>query len=140
MKQARNYTRKEVETLADMAAKTSTEDAARQAGLLPKALRSVFIRHCVSVRDLKRERQAEEARPGFGLFRIPATTPAVIYGKAAVEVLAASNGCSWPIGDPAARDFHFCGGRKVFGKSYCAEHLEQSRPERKTKTPAEARV
>ena len=140
MKQARNYTRAEVEALADIAAKTSTDDAARQAGMLPKTLRSVFIRHCVSVRALKRERQAEEARPAFGLFRIPATTPAVIYGKAAVEVLAASNGCSWPIGDPAERDFHFCGGRKVFGKSYCAEHLEQSRPERKTKTPAEARV
>jgi GcrA cell cycle regulator len=30
--------------------------------------------------------------------------------------------CMWPIGHPSDDDFHFCGGRPVAGKPYCAEH------------------
>ena len=29
------------------------------------------------------------------------------------------NGCSWPIGELADGDFHFCGKPKLSGKSYC---------------------
>ena len=30
--------------------------------------------------------------------------------------------CRWPIGDPAANDFCFCGNQAVGGLSYCAGH------------------
>ncbi|MCX5616879.1 GcrA family cell cycle regulator [Bombella sp. TMW 2.2559] len=30
--------------------------------------------------------------------------------------------CQWPIGDPSAPDFHFCGVTPLPGKPYCAEH------------------
>ncbi len=30
--------------------------------------------------------------------------------------------CMWPSGHPSDDDFHFCGGRPVAGKPYCAEH------------------
>ena len=31
-------------------------------------------------------------------------------------------GCLWPVGHPGEKDFHFCGGRQLTGKPYCAEH------------------
>ncbi len=34
--------------------------------------------------------------------------------------------CRWPIGDPLDRDFHFCGKRKVDGRSYCDVHMRRS--------------
>jgi GcrA cell cycle regulator len=30
--------------------------------------------------------------------------------------------CHWPIGDPSAADFFFCGGKTVTGQPYCAYH------------------
>ncbi|MGH1419472.1 MAG: GcrA family cell cycle regulator [Hyphomicrobiaceae bacterium] len=32
------------------------------------------------------------------------------------------NHCRWPIGDPQADDFHFCGKTKVPGLPYCEHH------------------
>ncbi len=32
------------------------------------------------------------------------------------------NHCRWPIGDPQAEDFHFCGKKKVPGLPYCEHH------------------
>ena len=34
--------------------------------------------------------------------------------------------CKWPIGDPAAEDFHFCGQATGSGKSYCAYHAHMA--------------
>lgn len=50
--------------------------------------------------------------------------------------------CKWPIGDPAAEDFHFCGQATVGGKPYCAYHAQlafqpsTSKRERKERRPA----
>ncbi|MDD9912231.1 MAG: GcrA cell cycle regulator [Alphaproteobacteria bacterium] len=33
-----------------------------------------------------------------------------------------ANNCRWPIGDPLADDFHFCGKRRIPDKSYCEHH------------------
>jgi GcrA cell cycle regulator len=33
--------------------------------------------------------------------------------------------CRWPIGDPQASDFHFCGKRKVDGHPYCDVHMRR---------------
>jgi GcrA cell cycle regulator len=30
--------------------------------------------------------------------------------------------CSWPIGHPGEKGFHFCGEKPLTGKPYCAEH------------------
>lgn len=34
--------------------------------------------------------------------------------------------CRWPIGDPRASDFGFCGHETVSGSSYCSHHRERS--------------
>jgi hypothetical protein len=45
--------------------------------------------------------------------------------------------CRWPIGDPSASDFHFCGTSQAAGLPYCQEHarrayLEQERHVRRS--------
>ncbi|WOI53573.1 GcrA family cell cycle regulator [Parvularcula sp. LCG005] len=35
-----------------------------------------------------------------------------------------ANQCKWPIGDPAAEDFHFCGQSTSSAKPYCAYHSQ----------------
>lgn len=32
--------------------------------------------------------------------------------------------CRWPIGDPGATDFHFCGNQTESGEPYCTAHAE----------------
>lgn len=32
--------------------------------------------------------------------------------------------CRWPIGDPGASDFHFCGNQTESGDPYCTAHAE----------------
>ncbi len=34
--------------------------------------------------------------------------------------------CRWPIGDPQASDFHFCGKNKVPGLPYCEFHARRA--------------
>ena len=34
--------------------------------------------------------------------------------------------CRWPIGDPQAADFHFCGKNKVPGLPYCEFHARRA--------------
>lgn len=34
--------------------------------------------------------------------------------------------CRWPIGDPQAKDFHFCGKTKIPGLSYCEFHARRA--------------
>ena len=50
-----------------------------------------------------------------------------------------SNQCKWPIGDPAAEDFHFCGQPTASGKPYCAYHsqlaFQPSTPRREIRQP-----
>lgn len=56
--------------------------------------------------------------------------------KATVSSIG-NNQCKWPIGDPAAEDFHFCGQPTVGGKPYCAYHaqlaFQPSQPKRERK-------
>jgi GcrA cell cycle regulator len=44
------------------------------------------------------------------------------------------NDCRWPIGDPQAEGFHFCGKPKQDGHPYCEFHV------RRASTPGRARV
>lgn len=42
-----------------------------------------------------------------------------------IQTLTASS-CRWPIGDPQAADFHFCGKSKVPGLVYCEHHSRRA--------------
>lgn len=48
--------------------------------------------------------------------------------------------CKWPIGDPTAEDFHFCGQSTSTSKPYCAYHsqlaFQPSGIKRETRRPA----
>ena len=41
------------------------------------------------------------------------------------------SGCRWPIGDPAAADFGFCGRLKLCDSAYCAGHASIARRRRR---------
>jgi GcrA cell cycle regulator len=52
--------------------------------------------------------------------------------------------CRWPIGDPQAGDFHFCGKNKVPGLPYCEFHARRAfqppQPRRRDREIAEPRT
>ena len=48
-------------------------------------------------------------------------------GKVTTETLTSST-CRWPIGDPTAPDFHYCGERPQPSGVYCDTHDAMSRP------------
>lgn len=37
--------------------------------------------------------------------------------------------CRWPLGDPRAKEFRFCGAESIIGSSYCLAHKRMSRGE-----------
>lgn len=41
--------------------------------------------------------------------------------------------CRWPIGDPKAEDFHFCGHAAEAGSCYCEAHTQRARQAAKDK-------
>jgi len=34
--------------------------------------------------------------------------------------------CQWPFGEPATKEFHFCGDKTLEGYSYCPKHVEMA--------------
>lgn len=34
--------------------------------------------------------------------------------------------CQWPHGEPATKEFHFCGDKTLEGYSYCPKHVEMA--------------
>lgn len=34
--------------------------------------------------------------------------------------------CHWPVGEPFAADFHFCGGKSLDGVPYCGPHMRMA--------------
>jgi GcrA cell cycle regulator len=56
-----------------------------------------------------------------------AAEPAAIDSAQRCSLLEiAQNKCHWPIGDPHAADFAFCGNEAVAGFSYCAGHARMA--------------
>lgn len=62
----------------------------------------------------KAHRLALDPRPS------PVKIAAVPKRRVVIEFTGPS--CSWPIGHPGEKNFHFCGDRPIAGKPYCAEH------------------
>jgi len=55
-----------------------------------------------------------------------ASRPSPIRSETPVVRRAKHKGpsCQWPIGDPSAQDFKFCGAPIEPGRPYCAKHCE----------------
>jgi GcrA cell cycle regulator len=62
----------------------------------------------------------------------PRPSPVKVVVKRRIVFEISGGSCSWPIGHPGEKSFHFCGGRPIHGKPYCAEHaaLAYIRPKR----------
>jgi GcrA cell cycle regulator len=62
----------------------------------------------------------------------PRPSPVKIVVRRPVTFEPSGPSCSWPIGHPGEKSFHFCGARPAAGKPYCAEHaaLAYIRPKR----------
>ena len=60
-----------------------------------------------------------------------------------IQTLTECN-CRWPIGDPQAADFHFCGKNKVAGLPYCEFHARRAfqppQPRRRERDITEPRM
>ena len=70
---------------------------------------------------------------------VPAQEELVIPLKErkSIQTLAECH-CRWPIGDPQAPDFHFCGKTKVAGLPYCEFHARRAYqpPQTRRRDPA----
>ena len=60
--------------------------------------------------------------------------PIIPIGQRKTMTTLLPDDCRWPIGDPQAAGFHFCGKRKQDGHPYCELHV------RRASTPSRARV
>jgi GcrA cell cycle regulator len=62
-----------------------------------------------------------------GIADDPAAEPAPIDSAQRCSLLEiAQDKCHWPIGDPHAADFAFCGNAAIAGFSYCAGHARMA--------------
>ena len=50
------------------------------------------------------------------------TAEIVPIGQRCTLLELSESKCRWPIGDPGAHDFFFCGGKPVEGLPYCSHH------------------
>ena len=47
-------------------------------------------------------------------------------GNLTTTMTLTSDTCKWPIGDPTAPDFHYCGQLPLNGRPYCDRHNSMS--------------
>lgn len=67
---------------------------------------------------------------------VPVAEPAPFTfadGSFATVVTVSDCMCRWPIGDPKAGDFHFCGHAPKVGSCYCEAHTQRAHPPAKAK-------
>ena len=58
----------------------------------------------------------------------PAQVVPLSAGITMMDLSASS--CRWPVGDPSAANFRYCGARAAPGDTYCRAHSEQAFPSR----------
>jgi len=103
------WTPERVEQLGTLWAEgLSTAEIGRRLGLTKNAVVGKAHRLCLP------------PRPSPVKFR-PAPEPE-IKPTVVIDLPRANTGCLWPHGHPGEKNFHFCGGRQLLGKPYCAEH------------------
>jgi GcrA cell cycle regulator len=60
--------------------------------------------------------------------------PSPTIGGGTATILALGDrSCKWPMGDPLAADFHFCGKSAAPGIPYCADHSQLAYQPKKLK-------
>lgn len=70
------------------------------------------------------------AKPSLRTFVVDAVTdiadtPAPAHQRKSIETLTPTC-CRWPVGEPGTPDFHFCGGGRLPGLSYCLAHAQRA--------------
>ena len=108
----------EVASLINALAVASTATVAKRLGISPKSIRSLLLARGVSIRALRRPAPSERALGGLVARRSIASPPAVFGAEALARLPDKS--CSWPIGDPVAEGFAFCGAPIEGRGPYCA--------------------
>ncbi len=64
-----------------------------------------------------------------------ATPVSPVTGGGSATILALGDrSCKWPVGDPLASDFHFCGKSASAGIPYCSEHSQLAYQPKKMKS------
>ncbi len=122
----RRWTTGELTEIVAALATLRTGDIAHTIGVNPKALRSVLRRNGISLRALRQHAKNGEPIERMGLVvRRSRGGPSATYGADALTHLDDS-ACRWPLGDPAAPGFAFCGAPRLGRASYCRDHLSQA--------------
>lgn len=94
----------------------------------------VRSRMATSNRRKRESRSAQPVRkepPSAKLFAADASVPPVeelvipLAERKTIQTLTESS-CRWPIGDPQAADFHFCGKTKASPLPYCEFHARRA--------------
>jgi len=96
-------------------------------------LRAIRARRSAWSRAQRRQERAKKGNPALrellaandGYVPPPEEIVIPIAERKTLQQL--ENGdCRWPIGDPQAPDFHFCGKTKIQGLSYCEAHARRA--------------
>lgn len=64
-------------------------------------------------------------------------------GRHVTTMMLSDSTCKWPCGDPAARDFHYCGFKPRLGGPYCEAHYSKAyapQPKRRDSSKQHAEV
>jgi GcrA cell cycle regulator len=62
-------------------------------------------------------------------------------GSHATVLTISDRMCRWPIGDPAAAEFHFCGHNPKAGSPYCEAHARKAyQPQQARRVPDKGRM
>lgn len=86
-----------------------------------------------AARKRRREKRIAQGKPPSAVETVFAAEPFVPEADLVVPVAERktiltleAGDCRWPIGDPRAEDFHFCGKGKVSGLPYCEFHVRRA--------------
>jgi len=88
--------------------------------------------------------QARRATPAATPRPAPVRAPVRVFdmelAPTASLLSLTADGCRWPIGDPAERDFGFCGRERCGAGSYCEGHASAALRRRRSESAVKAEV
>lgn len=100
--------------------------------IIGKAHRLGLPTRTTSHRTQRREIPRTPAKPRLVVVKAPAAQvmeeePVTLVDGSRVTIMTVTDRmCRWPIGDPAAYDFHFCGRSPKSGSPYCEAHARKA--------------